>query len=91
VIEAAQRLDQLGRPALVVVNRLPARRPRLDVDRLAGHLPQPWRLRVIPEDNDAAALVTTAAFDWTDAPAAWNQSVRELVVAMMSEWGLGEP
>jgi MinD-like ATPase involved in chromosome partitioning or flagellar assembly len=86
VAESAQLLHQWGRPITVVVNRMPARGGRLDLDQLSRYLPAARGLVVIPDDVGAATRLAGGNFHWRDAPASWQRAVRELAVALVSDW-----
>lgn len=86
VAESAQLLHQWGRPITVVVNRMPPRGGRLDLDQLSRYLPAARGLVVIPDDVGAATRLAGGNFHWRDAPESWQRAVRELAVALVSEW-----
>jgi MinD-like ATPase involved in chromosome partitioning or flagellar assembly len=90
VAEAAQLLKRAGPPMFLVVNKLPRKGARLDMEMLSRAVPDARALiRVSAEPESASAL---AAGDWTwdDAPAAWQISLRELAAVMVADWaGLG--
>jgi MinD-like ATPase involved in chromosome partitioning or flagellar assembly len=86
VAESAELLRQWDRPITVVVNRMPGRGSRLDLDQLSRHIPSARGLVVIPDDVPAASRVAGGNFHWRDAPAGWQQALRELAVVLVSDW-----
>lgn len=86
VAESAELLHQWGRPITVVVNRMPARGSRLDLDQLSRYLPAARGLVVIPDDITAATRLAGGNFHWRDAPASWQRAVRQLAVVLVSDW-----
>ncbi|HUY61722.1 MAG TPA: EsaB/YukD family protein [Candidatus Dormibacteraeota bacterium] len=87
VAEAAQLLRTSGRPITVAVNKMPKRGARLDLHRLSSHLADARGLVVIPHHPAAAAQLASGSFNWRDAPQAWQESMRELAVALLADWG----
>ena len=87
VTEAAARLDQSGVPYLFVVNRLPGRGSRLNLDLLARQVPNARGLAVIPAEPRAAGRVAAGAFNWALAPESWQVAVRELAALLVADWG----
>jgi MinD-like ATPase involved in chromosome partitioning or flagellar assembly len=86
VAQSAELLQQWGRPMTVVVNRMPPRGARLDLDRLSRYLPAARGLVVIPDQVPAATKLAGGSFDWRDAPAAWQLAVRQLAVVLVADW-----
>jgi MinD-like ATPase involved in chromosome partitioning or flagellar assembly len=86
VAQSAELLQQSGRPITVVVNRMPPKGARLDLDRLSRYLPAARGLVVIPDEVPAASRLAGGGFDWRDAPAAWQLAVRQLAVVLVSDW-----
>jgi MinD-like ATPase involved in chromosome partitioning or flagellar assembly len=86
VAESAELLHQWGRPITVVVNRMPARGSRLDLDQLSRYIPAAHGLVVIPDDLAAATRLAGGNFHWRDAPASWQLAVRKLAVVLVSDW-----
>lgn len=91
VAEAAGLLRTVGPPLTVVVNKLPrARELRLDLDELGELVPDAHGLLTIPDDPAAAAGVASGTFTWREAPAGWQERVRELAAVLTADWiGLG--
>lgn len=86
VAESARLLNQWGRPITVVVNRMPARGGRLDLDQLSRHIPSARGLVVIPDDVPAATRLAGGSFHWRDAPPSWQKALRQLAVVLVSDW-----
>jgi MinD-like ATPase involved in chromosome partitioning or flagellar assembly len=86
VAQSADLLHQSGRPITVVVNRMPARGGRLDLDRLSRYLPAARGLVVIPDQVPAATRLAGGGFDWRDAPDGWQLALRQLAVVLVSDW-----
>ena len=59
---------------------------RLDLDELSRYLRAARGLVVIPDDVGAATRLAGGNFHWRDAPASWQRAVRELAVALVSDW-----
>jgi MinD-like ATPase involved in chromosome partitioning or flagellar assembly len=85
VAEAGTLLAARGRPITVVVNKLP-KTSRLDLDRLGTFVPAAHAMLTVPANADGAELLSSGGFDWRDAPKPWATSVRELAVALVSDW-----
>jgi MinD-like ATPase involved in chromosome partitioning or flagellar assembly len=86
VAEAALLLERLGRPLTLVVNKLPQKKATLDIESLGRHVPNARALITIPSEPEAASRLAAGQLDWRDAPATWQRSVRELAVAIVSDW-----
>lgn len=86
VAESADLLHQWGRPMTIVVNRMPPRGGRLDLQRLSRYLPAARGLVVIPDDITAASRLAVGSFSWRDAPPPWQLAVRRLAVVLVSDW-----
>jgi MinD-like ATPase involved in chromosome partitioning or flagellar assembly len=86
VAQSADLLHQSGRPITVVVNRMPARGSRLDLERLSRYLPGARGLVVIPDHLVSATRLAGGGFDWRDAPPGWQVALRELAVVLVSDW-----
>jgi MinD-like ATPase involved in chromosome partitioning or flagellar assembly len=85
VAEAGQLLVRAGRPITLVVNKM-HRGSQLNVEHFARSLPEASGLVTIPSEPNEAARLAAARFDWREAPAGWQRSVRELAVQVVSEW-----
>jgi MinD-like ATPase involved in chromosome partitioning or flagellar assembly len=86
VAESADLLNQWGRPITVVVNRMPTRGNRLDLEQLSRHIPAARGLVVIPDDVAAATRLAGGNFHWRDAPANWQRALRRLAAVLVSDW-----
>jgi MinD-like ATPase involved in chromosome partitioning or flagellar assembly len=85
VAEAGQLLVRAGRPITLVVNKM-HRGSQLDLEYFARSLPEAGGLVVIPSEPNEAARLAAARFDWREAPASWQRSIRQLAVQVVSEW-----
>jgi MinD-like ATPase involved in chromosome partitioning or flagellar assembly len=86
VAESTDLLHQWGRPITVVVNRMPAKEARLDVQQLSRYLPAARGLVVVPDDIVAASRLAAGSFDWRDGPATWQLALRQLAIVLVSDW-----
>jgi MinD-like ATPase involved in chromosome partitioning or flagellar assembly len=86
VAESTDLLHQWGRPITVVVNRMPAKDARLDVQQLSRYLPAARGLVVVPDDIVAASRLAAGSFDWRDGPATWQLALRQLAIVLVSDW-----
>ena len=86
VAQSAELLEQSRRPITVVVNRMPARGGKLDLDRLSRYLPAARGLVVIPDQVPAATRLAGGTFDWRDAPPGWQLALRQLAVVLVADW-----
>jgi MinD-like ATPase involved in chromosome partitioning or flagellar assembly len=86
VAQSAAMLQQSGRPITVVVNRMPPKGARLDLEQLSRYLPAARGLVVIPDQVTAATRLAGGNFDWRDAPSTWQLAVRQLAVVLVSDW-----
>jgi MinD-like ATPase involved in chromosome partitioning or flagellar assembly len=85
VAEACQLLEG-GPPLTLVVNKMHRRSGRLDVDAFARHVPHARSLVVVPLAQTGAVRLTSGEFQWDDAPSGWQESVRELAAALVTQW-----
>jgi MinD-like ATPase involved in chromosome partitioning or flagellar assembly len=86
VAESTELLHQWGRPITVVVNRMPPKGAKLDVQALSHYLPAARGLVVIPDDVVAATRLATGRFHWRDAPESWQYAVRRLATVLVADW-----
>jgi MinD-like ATPase involved in chromosome partitioning or flagellar assembly len=86
VAEAAQLLARSGAPMFLVVNKLPRRGGRLDLNMLSRAIPQARALIAMDAEPEAASRLAAGDFSWDDAPDGWQRSVRELAVMMVADW-----
>jgi MinD-like ATPase involved in chromosome partitioning or flagellar assembly len=85
-VEAGRSLAPTGPPVILVVNRMPSRGSRLDLQRLQQYLPAAGRPIVVPNDPDAAAVLRAGEFDWFGAPRSWRRAHRRLAAALAAGW-----
>jgi MinD-like ATPase involved in chromosome partitioning or flagellar assembly len=85
VSEAASRMPKCG-PLTLVVNKMPHRGSRLDLNRLAETLPGVDTMVVIPAEPKAASTLGLGAFTWSGVPASWQRAVRELAAVLIAGW-----
>jgi MinD-like ATPase involved in chromosome partitioning or flagellar assembly len=76
----------LAAPLALVVNKMPLRGGRLDLNRLAETLPAVDHVVVIPSDPKAASALGIGAFCWDGVPLGWQRSVRELAAVLIDGW-----
>ena len=88
VAEAARLLSTVGPPLTLVVNKMPAneKEARIDLDGLEELVPDAHGLVTIEDDQRAAQRVAAGDFAWLDAPDTWQRSVRQLAVALETDW-----
>jgi MinD-like ATPase involved in chromosome partitioning or flagellar assembly len=86
VAEAGQLLARTGRPIMLVVNKVPRRGSRLNLEAFAESLPQASGMVVVPAEVEAAGHLSAGRFDWRDAPESWKRAARELAVALIADW-----
>jgi MinD-like ATPase involved in chromosome partitioning or flagellar assembly len=86
VSEAGLMLAGAGRPITVVVNKMPASRSFLALERFKEAVPYASALVVVPNEPHAAGHLTTGRFDWRTAPKGWQLALRRLAVAITAEW-----
>jgi MinD-like ATPase involved in chromosome partitioning or flagellar assembly len=93
VAEALRRIP-VSAPLTLVVNKMPARGARLDLNRLAETLPGVDYVVVIPTEPKAASALGVGAFCWDGVPTSWQRAVRELATVLIAGWaslGLERP
>jgi MinD-like ATPase involved in chromosome partitioning or flagellar assembly len=86
VAESTELLHQWGRPITVVVNRMPPKGAKLDIEQLSRYLPAARGLVVVPDDVIAATRLATGRFHWRDAPESWQYAVRRLATVLVADW-----
>lgn len=90
VAEASRLLIRSGPPLFLVVNKMPRRGGRLDLEMVSRAIPQARCLVGLDADPDAASRVGAGDFSWDDAPAGWQRALREVAAVMVKDWpGLG--
>jgi MinD-like ATPase involved in chromosome partitioning or flagellar assembly len=85
VSEAAEWLDRIPRPMVLVVNNL-RRSSHLDLPALERATRFARGVAVIPRDERAARQLHDSRFSWNHAPAGWHTPVRELAALLTAEW-----
>jgi MinD-like ATPase involved in chromosome partitioning or flagellar assembly len=90
VAEAAQLLKRSGPPMFLVVNKMPARGGRLDLEMLSRAVPDARALLTVAADRRTASALAAGDFNWDEAPASRRLSISELAAVMVADWpGLG--
>jgi MinD-like ATPase involved in chromosome partitioning or flagellar assembly len=90
VAEAAQLLKRAGPPMFLVVNKVPARGGRLDLEMLSRAVPDARALITVGADPRTASALAAGDFSWDEAPESWRLSISELAGVMVADWpGLG--
>ncbi|MGH2848861.1 MAG: EsaB/YukD family protein [Thermoleophilaceae bacterium] len=90
VAEAAQLLKRAGPPMFLIVNKLPRKNGRLDLEMLSRAVPDARALIPISTELESASALAAGDWSWDDAPATWRISLRELAAVMVADWpGLG--
>lgn len=90
VADVARRLPP-GTPYVLVVNKLPRRGARLDLQRLAGELGGAAPIVAVEADSDAAGALVVGDFTWEGSPPAWQVAIRELAAHLAGGWSALEP
>ncbi len=85
VAEAMRRIP-VTVPLTLIVNKMPARGARLDLNRLGETLPGLGRVVVIPVEPRAASTLGLGKFCWDGVPVTWQRSVRELAAGLIAGW-----
>ena len=86
VAQAAKRLLRSGAPLMLVVNKLPRRGARLDLEELAKLVPDASGMATVESDPRTAARVAAGEFTWSDPSGPWPITLRELTCALLSDW-----
>jgi len=86
VAEAARRLTEAQRPLFLVVNKMPAKGGRLNVQSLAEHVPNASGLVMVAAEPHASSRLARGEFNWSDAPHSWQIGIGELAVALIADW-----
>ena len=86
VAEAADLLRSAGPALVLMVNKLPPKHARLDLDALGRMIPDASALLTMQADPALASRLSTGGFSWEDAAAAWQTEVRELAVVLAEQW-----
>lgn len=87
VAAASERLLRSGAPITAVVNKLPRRGARLDVERFARAIPGARAMTSVPSHPRGAARVAAGEFSWEDEAAGpWGVPLRELAASLVAGW-----
>lgn len=86
VAEAARRLTEARRPLFLVVNKMPAKGGRLNVQTLAEHVPNASGLVMVAAEPHASSRLARGELNWPDAPTSWQIGIGELAVALIADW-----
>jgi MinD-like ATPase involved in chromosome partitioning or flagellar assembly len=86
VAEAGQLLKRAGPPMYLVVNKLPRKGSRLDLEMLSRAVPDARAMITVASDPEPASALTAGEFSWERAPSTWNRSLRELATVMVADW-----
>jgi MinD-like ATPase involved in chromosome partitioning or flagellar assembly len=90
VAEAALLLGRAGPPMFLIVNKMPRKGARLDLEKLSRAVPDARALITLGTDARTASALAAGDFSWDDAPAGWRLSAGELAAVMVADWpGLG--
>jgi MinD-like ATPase involved in chromosome partitioning or flagellar assembly len=90
VAEASGQLFKSGVPVMLVVNKVTRRGVRLDLESLERLVPDASGMATLDAQPAAAGRVAASTFTWRDPAGRWEESVRQLAVALVSQWdGLG--
>jgi MinD-like ATPase involved in chromosome partitioning or flagellar assembly len=86
VAEAAQLLKRAGPPMFLVVNKLPRKGGRLDLELLSRAVPDARALISVAAEPESASALAAGDWTWDDAPMVWRVSLRELAAVMVLDW-----
>jgi MinD-like ATPase involved in chromosome partitioning or flagellar assembly len=86
VAEAAQLLKRAGPPMFLIVNKLPRKGGRLDLEMLSRAVPDARALIALAAEHEAASALAAGDWSWDDAPDAWQVSLRELAAVIVADW-----
>ena len=86
VAEAAELLKRSGLPVYLVVNKMPARGGRLDLDAVSRAVRDARGLITLRARPAAAAQLTGGEFAWDRAPEDWKVALDELCAVIASDW-----
>jgi hypothetical protein len=74
----------------LVVNKLPRKGARLDLEMLSRAVPDARALIAVAAEPESASALAAGDWTWDDSPAVWRVSLRELAAVMVADWpGLG--
>lgn len=86
VAEAAELLKRSGLPVYLVVNKMPSRGGRLDLDAVSRAVREARGLITLRARPAAAAQLTGGDFAWDRAPEDWKVALDELCAVIASDW-----
>ena len=86
VAEAGQLLKRAGPPMYLVINKLPRKGGRLDLEMVSRAVPDARALITVAAHPEAASALAVGEFSWEGAPAAWDRSLRELATVLVTDW-----
>ena len=86
VAEAGQLLKRAGPPMYLVINKLPRKGGRLDIEMVSRAVPDARALITVSADAEAASALGAGEFSWERAPEAWRRSLSELATVMVADW-----
>ncbi len=86
VAEASQLLARGGPPIFLVVNKMPKRGGRLDLEMVSRAMPEARSLISLKAEPEAASRLSAGDFSWELAPNGWQVAVRELLAVMVKDW-----
>jgi DNA segregation ATPase FtsK/SpoIIIE-like protein len=86
VAEAGQLLKRAGPPMYLVVNKLPRKGGRLDLETLSRAVPDARAMITVSSNPDTASELAAGEYSWDRAPDEWNRSLRELAAVMVVDW-----
>jgi MinD-like ATPase involved in chromosome partitioning or flagellar assembly len=86
VSEAAELLRSAGPPLTLMVNKLPPKNARLDLEALGRLIPDASAMVTMQADHDAASRLSTGGFEWDGASPDWQTAIRELGVVLTAQW-----
>lgn len=84
VARAAAVLGDDAPPAVLVVNRVPARGQ--DVAWLEHEIPSARGLIALHDDPRRAAQLTAGELTWSEPTGAWDLPLRELAALLVADW-----
>jgi MinD-like ATPase involved in chromosome partitioning or flagellar assembly len=84
VVKAARYLPT-DTPTWLVANKMPDKGAMVDLDQVVTAIPQLRGVTIVPEQRLAENIVTPS-FDWSSAPEAWREPVREVAARLANNW-----
>jgi MinD-like ATPase involved in chromosome partitioning or flagellar assembly len=86
VAEASAMLVRSGPPLFLVINKLPRKGGRLDLEQVSRAIPDARCLIAMDSEPEVASRLSAGDFTWERAPASWQRSMRELAAVMVKDW-----